>query len=327
MPGADPLTPIVLIGRFAPGEEQLWLAALRRAMPEEGLMSCEEVDDPAAVELAIVANPDPDVVRRFPALRWVQSLWAGVERLVAEPAFDRLPIVRMVDPELARTMAEAVLAWTLYLHRDMPAYLAQQRERQWLQLPYVAPAARRIGILGLGVLGQAAAGKLLAAGFPVQGWRRAARGAGAHDAGSAAADRAAVFSGDDELTAMVRQTDLLICLLPLTQHTRHRIDARLLGLLPRGASLINFGRGPVVHTPSLVDALDSGHLAHAVLDVFDEEPLPSTSALWHHPGITVLPHISADTDPQTASRIVAGNVRRWRATGRIPPTVDRQRGY
>src|SRR5688500_619377 len=120
-------SPIVLIGSFPPGEEQAWLDALRRAMPDELVLPVAEVSDPDQIELAIVANPDPGIVTRFGSLKWVQSLWAGVEKLVAEPAFRDLPVVRMVDPELARTMAESVLAWTLYLHRDMPAYLAQQR--------------------------------------------------------------------------------------------------------------------------------------------------------------------------------------------------------
>jgi glyoxylate/hydroxypyruvate reductase A len=310
--------PIVLIGRFGPGEQPLWLDALGRAMPEERLLPLESIAEPARIELAIVADPDPAAVRRFPSLTWVQSLWAGVERLLAEPAFDDLPIVRMIDPELSRTMAEAVLAWTLYLHRDMPAYLAQQRRRQWRPLPYTAPAARRIGLLGLGVLGQAAARSLLAAGFTVQAWRRT---------GQPAQDGLTVFSGDEGLAAMAAQTDVLVCLLPLTTQTRSLVDASVLAHLPRGASLINFGRGPVVHTQALLDALDRGRLAHAVLDVFDEEPLPPHSRLWEHPAVTILPHVSADSDPQTASRIVAANVRQWRATGRIPTAVDRQRGY
>lgn len=318
MPTAKPSpTPIALIGRFAPGEQELWLDALAQAMPQERLLPVKSITDPAEVELAIVANPDPAVVRRFTSLTWIQSLWAGVEKLLAEPAFDHLPIVRMVDPELSRTMAEAVLAWTLYLHRGMPTYLAQQRQRQWHQLPYVAPSARRIGLLGMGVLGQAAARVLQRAGFTVMGWGRTA----------SRLDGIATFSGEEGLAAMTRQTDVLVCLLPLTQQTRHLVDASVLGRLPPRACVINFGRGPILDTDALVNTLDSGHLAHAVLDVFDEEPLPAQSVLWGHPAVTVLPHISADTDPRSASLIAAANVRHWRETGRIPRAVDRQRGY
>nr|MBA3479348.1 glyoxylate/hydroxypyruvate reductase A [Lautropia sp.] len=259
MPTGPARPPIAFIGSLSADEEQAWLDALRRAMPQERLLPAAAIADNHEVELAIVANPDPAVVRRFDRLKWMQSLWAGVERLVAEPAFDGLPLVRMVDPELARTMAEAVLAWTLYLHRDMPAYLAQQRATQWLQLPYVPPSRRRVGLLGLGVLGVAAARRLGDAGFPVLGWSRTPKRLG--DLGSVT-----TFSGSEGLMAMVSRTDILVCLLPLTDQTRHLVDEALLQAMPAHACLINFGRGPVVNLPDLVAALSARGLKHAVLD-------------------------------------------------------------
>jgi glyoxylate/hydroxypyruvate reductase len=315
-----PPSPIALIGSFASGEQRLWLEALHRAMPQERILPDEEIGAPDDVEVAIVANPDPAQVRRFENLGWVQSLWAGVEKLVAEPAFASIPVVRMVDPELGRTMAEAVLAWTLYLHRDMPAYLAQQRASQWRQLPYLRPADRRVGLLGLGTLGTAAARVLRTAGFAVKGWSRTPKR-------SEDLDGIETRNGSGGLHEVVSSSDILVCLLPLTQQTRHLVDATLLKLLPARASLINFGRGALVRTPDLIAALDEERLAHAVLDVFDEEPLPPASPLWLHPRVTVLPHISADTDPRTASQIVANNIGLWRQTGRIPLPVDRSRGY
>jgi glyoxylate/hydroxypyruvate reductase A len=313
-------SPLALIGSFAPGEQREWLEALRQAMPRERILPLDEIAKPDEVAVAIVANPDPAQVRRLGKLAWMQSLWAGVEKLVAEPAFATIPVVRMVDPELARTMAEAVLAWTLYLHRDMPRYASQQRERQWRQLPYVRPAQRRVGLLGLGVLGQAAAHTLRNAGFTVQGWSRSPRRL-------AELPDVETHGGDDGLKAVVRSSDILVCLLPLTQQTRHLVDASLLRLLPPRASLINFGRGALIRTPDLLAALDAGQLQHAVLDVFEQEPLPPDDPLWSHPRVTVLPHISADTDPRSASHIVARNIELWRQTGRIPAAVDRSRGY
>jgi glyoxylate/hydroxypyruvate reductase A len=126
---------------------------------------------------------------------------------------------------------------------------------------------------------------------------------------------------------MVSRTDILVCLLPLTRQTRHLVDGPLLQRLPKHASVVNFGRGALIRTSDLLAALDAGRLAHAVLDVFDEEPLPEDSPLWLHPRVTVLPHISADTDPATASLIVARNVAQWRHSGAIPAAVDRVRGY
>src|SRR5690606_33805427 len=225
----EPAPPIALSGSFAPGEEEGWLDALSRAMPSERIIPARDIAEPERVELAIVASPDPATLAGMTSLRWIQSLWAGVERLVAEPTLAHLPIVRMVDPELARTMAEAVLAWTLYLHRDVPAYLAQQRERRWLQRPYVAPSARRVGILGLVAIGREAARALVGAGFPVSGWSSSAK----------RIDGVTCLHGQDGLVALACVTDILVCLLPLTPRTRHIVDAELLRLLPPGAALIN----------------------------------------------------------------------------------------
>ncbi len=309
--------PIALVGRFAAGEEQRWLDALSRAMPSERVLAARDIDAPGSVELAVVASADPVALAGMTSLRWIQSLWAGVERLVAEPALAHLPVVRMVDPELARAMAEATLTWTLYLHRDMPAYLAQQRAREWRQRRYVSPSARRVGVLGLGAIGREAARVLASAGFTVRGWSATPK----------RFDGIECLHSRDGLVDLAHSADILVCLLPLTPQTRHIVDAGLIGLLPSGAALINAGRGPLVATGELLEALDAGRLSHAVLDVFDEEPLPAESPLWSHPAVTVMPHVAAVTDPNTASLVVAENVRGWRESGRIPEAVDRQRGY
>lgn len=316
-PDAKTTAPLALLGRFGPGEEARWLDALSAAMPTERILPARDIERPETVELAIVASVDPAALAGMTSLRWIQSLWAGVERLVAEPALAHLPIVRMIDPELARTMAEAVLAWALYLHRDIPAYLAQQRQRQWIQRRYVPPWERRVAVLGLGAIGREAARVLRAAGFAVSGWSATPK----------QVDGVECFHGAEGLATLAASTDILVCLLPLTPRTRHVVDATLLARLRRGAGLVNAGRGPLVDTGALLAALDSGQLGHAVLDVFDEEPLPQDSPLWGHPGVTVMPHVAAVTDPRTASLVVAENVRAWRASGRIPPAVDRQRGY
>ena len=309
---------IALVGCRSPEQEGAYRAVLAAAMPEETLVPFRAMDAGrrTAARVAIVADPDPAEVAALPNLAWVQSLWAGVEKLVG--AFDRpLPIVRLVDPEMARTMAEAVLAWSYYLQRDMPAYARQQREGVWRQRAYRKPSALTVGLLGLGALGTRAAGMLRAAGFRVAGWSRSPK----REAGIE------TFHGADGLPAMLGACDILVCLIPLTPETRGLIDARRLAALKPGAALINFARGPVVVTADLIAALDAGHLAHAVLDVFDAEPLPPDSALWRHPGVTVLPHISGPTDMESAARTVAANVRAYRATGLVPRGVDAARGY
>ncbi|UIN19298.1 2-hydroxyacid dehydrogenase [Herbaspirillum frisingense] len=296
-----------------------WLQALRNAMPEEQVVAFADLDDAqrAQCRLAIVANPDPAQLKQLPQLQWVHSVWAGVERLVADLGQSDLQITRLLDPRLAGTMAEAVLAWTLYLHRDMPRYAQQQREQRWQQLDYVAPEQRRIGLLGLGALGEAAAVALRQARFPVAGWSRSPR----------QLDGVETFSGMQGLTQLLSRSDILVCLLPLTHDTRGLLDAARLALLPPQAQLINFARGPIIDDGALRQALDAGQLKHAVLDVFATEPLPPASWQWTHPAVTVLPHCSAPTDAATASAIVAGNIRHYRESGEIPANVDIGRGY
>ncbi|MFE1599309.1 2-hydroxyacid dehydrogenase [Methylobacterium sp. ID0610] len=310
---------IAFVSQLAPDEEAPWLGALRAAMPGEAIAALREIPPGAraAVDIAVVANPSPDELGQLPGLRWIHSVWAGVERLVGNPAVTRLPLVRLVDPELSRTMAEAVLAWTYYLFRDMPAYAAQQRQRLWRQLPCRRPGETTIGLLGLGELGTAAAERLRHAGFRVVGWSRSEkRVAGIETA-----------SGEDGLRSVLGAADILVCLLPLTPQTRGLLDGEAFGRMRAGAALINFGRGPIVVRDDLIAALDRGPLTHAVLDVFDTEPLPASDPYWDHPKVTVLPHISAPTNMETAAGIVAQNIARYRETGTLPPTVDLARGY
>lgn len=296
-----------------------WVAALQAAMPDETVVPFAELDAAARQQctVAVVANPRPEDLRGLPQLRWVHSVWAGVERLVAELAGTELQIVRLVDPQLAQTMAEAVLAWTLYLHRDMPRYARQQRERVWQPHDYVAPQDKVIGLLGLGALGEAAARRLREAGFAVHAWSRTPR----------TVEGVQCHAGEAGLAAMLPRTDILVCLLPLTPQTRGLLNDATLCLLRREASLINFARGAIVDDQALRRALDRGALRHAVLDVFATEPLPLDSWHWSHPAVTVLPHISAPTDRKTASRIVAAHIAAYRCSGAIPPCVDRARGY
>ena len=298
-----------------------WIAALNKALAPHGVEVRALADLPpearAAAEVAIVANPDPAELRHLPSLRWVQSLWAGVERMVAELSDLPITLVRLEDPQLAATMAEAVLAWTLYLHRDMPRYAHQQQARHWLQHPLPLPDERTVGVLGVGNLGRAAGERLRANGFTVLGWSRS--GAEHPDI--------PVERGEDGLRHVLGKADIVVVLLPLTPETRGLLDHARLKQMKRGASLINFARGPIVPEAALLEALSSGHLVHAVLDVFDAEPRAPEHPYWAHPDITVLPHISAPTTLGTASRLVAQNIEGFLTRGQIPKGVDLKRGY
>tara|TARA_R110001592_G_scaffold1874_43_gene11668 strand:+ start:5763 stop:6707 length:945 start_codon:yes stop_codon:yes gene_type:complete len=310
---------IAFIGKMASKDQEAWLAAIGPLLVDATIIPYKEIsaEQRMNIEVAIVANPDPKELTTFPALRWVQSLWAGVERLVLELPKVDFDIVRLIDPNLASTMAEAVLAWTYYLHRDMPKYLFQQKHKIWQQGDLVELKDRNIGVLGLGELGRAATEKLLLNGFNVGAWsRRLSNIAGVK-----------CFAGMDQLADILAQTDILICLLPLTTETHGLLNDKRLSLLPTGASIINFSRGQIIDQDALIRHLESAHLDHAVLDVFETEPLPITSALWESPKITVLPHISAPTNIRTASQIVARNLMTYFETGEIPEAIGRARGY
>lgn len=309
---------IPFVHTLAAQEEAEWIAAIEALSPDLTLRPLAALSAAARTQarVAVVANPDPAELAGLPNLAWVQSLWAGVERL-APHLPEHVAIVRMTDPQLAATMAEAVLAWTLYLHRDMPRYAAQQRAGLWLQ--HEAPRAeeRTIGILGLGHMGTSAARRLAANGFQVIGWSRTAKEIAGIEASY----------GEGGLNAVLTRADILVLLLPLTEATRGLLGAETLARMKPGASLVNFGRGALVDDAALLARLDSGALDHAVLDVFAMEPLPPDSRYWAHPRVTVLPHISATTNVATASKIVADNLRRYLVDGAIPRAVDRRAGY
>lgn len=312
-------SPIAFVSRMNAETETVWKQALRAAMPQEVILSFSELTDEQrrVVDFAIVANPDPADIAALPGLTWIHSLWAGVERLVLELGEKAPPIVRLKDPELSRVMAEAVLAWTYYLQRDMPAYRENQQKALWQELDYRHPAETTVGLLGLGALGMAAADRLIHAGFNVAGWSRSEK----------AIRGVETLNGDDGLQALLEKSDILVCLVPLTDATRGLLNADRLAAMKPGAAVINFARGAVVVADDLIAALDSSRLSHAVLDVFEQEPLPADSPFWQHPRVTALPHISAPTSRESSARIVAGNVRAWRESGKLPETVDMARGY
>ncbi|WP_432696961.1 2-hydroxyacid dehydrogenase [Marinobacterium sp. YM272] len=311
--------PIPLIADIDTDEHQLWLESLNRVLPDQQVVASEAIDDKQAesIEFAIVANPTPAELRRFPNLKWVQSLWAGVEKMVSMAELAEIPIVRMKDPELARIMAEAVLTWTLYLHRQIPTYQRQQAQHTWKQHIYLPPSQKRVGVLGTGKLGRAAIATLLTSGFNVSAWSRSPK----------QIDRVDHFAGSDGLDRMLPHCDILIALLPLTAETHNLMDEHKLSRLKPGASIINFARAPIFDYDALCRKLDEGHLDHAVLDVFNQEPLPDKSPLWSHPAVSVLPHISGPTDIGSASLIVQQNVQRYLQHGTLPDAVDYRRGY
>jgi glyoxylate/hydroxypyruvate reductase A len=310
-------SPLLLVTSLPTAEEAAWLDALGAAMPGERILTASEGAPAQAAEVAIVANPPIGSLAGLPNLRWIQSLWAGVDRLVLDDTLPDVPVRRLVDPTLARAMAEAVAAAVLHLHRDFPRYAAQQRTGTWRQHPVRPAGERRVTILGLGEMGRAAADLLGTLGFPVRGWSRS----------GAAHGTIPVASGPDGFAQSLAAADILVNLLPLTPDTRGILNAEAFRHLPPGAALVNFGRGAHVVEDDLLAALAAGALDHAILDVFPEEPLPPEHRLWTHPAVTILPHVAAPTNMATAAARVAAAVAEFRRTGHAPAGIDRTRGY
>jgi len=296
-----------------------WLKVLKKKLPKERIVKFSSLkkSDYKKIDVAIVANPNPTEVKKLINLKWVQSVWAGVEKLVESFKGEKVKIIRLVDPEMNRTMAEAVLSWVLYLHRDMHFYRIQQNKRIWKENDYIKPSKKIVSFIGLGELGSASAVKLIKNGFNVCGWSR----------GKKNISKVKSFTGKLGLKKMLKQTDILVCLIPLTKQTKYLLNYKTLSYLKRGASIINFARGAVINVKDLVRHLNSGKIKHAVLDVFEQEPLPKASILWKHKNVTVLPHISAHTNMDTASDIFYKNIRMYRLKNRIPKSVDKVRGY
>ncbi|HEX5686037.1 MAG TPA: glyoxylate/hydroxypyruvate reductase A [Ideonella sp.] len=314
---------VYLCGELDPPEVQAWLQALRAALPEERIDTSLLSLDPATVDVVLVANPPPGQLKTFTSLRLIQSLWAGVDRLLADRTLPAdVPLARMVDDSMSQAMAETALWAVLSLHRGFFDYAQQQRECRWAVLPQRRADELQVAVLGLGQLGRVVASRLLAQGYAVHGWRQ-----GGRSAGPAAPAGVTVHAGLTALAPLLACSDIVVNLLPLTDDTRDLFDATRLAWMKPGAALINLARGAQVVEADLLAALDSGQLSRAVLDVFQREPLDVSHPFWAHPRVTVLPHAAALTDPRSAARVVAANVRALRRGQPLANLVDRRRGY
>ena len=295
-----------------------WQRELAAAFPGETIHIWPEVPDPAAVRIALVAKPPAGALASLPNLELICSLWAGVDRLLADPTLPRqVPLTRLIDPQLTASMVESVLLHVLTAHRQVPRYRLQQARAEWKQLDQPGAADRTIGILGFGELGRACAEALLPLGFRLLGWGRSAR---THP-------RVECAHGATGLARVLARADILVCLLPDTDETRGLLDATRLATLPVGATIINVGRGAVIDDAALLAALDAGRIETAILDVFQAEPLSPGHRYWRHERVWVYPHVAAETDPRSAARTVADTVRRFRTGARLPERVDSVRGY
>jgi glyoxylate/hydroxypyruvate reductase A len=290
---------------------EFWVPRLQAALPGDEVLTHME----GAIDVALIATPPAGLLARLKDVKLIQSLWMGVDRLLEDPGLPKgVPLARLIDPGMVAAMSETVLAHVLDWHHHHYRYRAQQAERQWRRRKQYLAGDRTVGILGLGELGTDAAQKLRALGFNVAGYSRRPK------------QLPGVQSFID-LEPLLRITDALVCLLPLTAQTRGILNGRNLGKLKKHACVINVARGGHVVVPDLLSQLDSGHLSHAYLDVFDTEPLPPSSPLWTHPGVSITPHSAALTEPRTAIPKIVENIERVRRGETPSNLVDFSVGY
>lgn len=303
--------PLILFA--APSLWPEYRAALPRALAGAGVQAQVVTEaDPATVDYILYAPTSPlQDFTPFTRAKAVLSLWAGVERIVGNPTLTQ-PLCRMVDPGLTEGMVEWVVGHTLRHHLGMDRHIVNPGH---VWDPTCPPLARErpVTILGMGALGAACAAALRSLNFPVTGWSRT--------------PKPGQLSGEAGLEQALSTPQILVTLLPRTAETENLLDARRLALLPPGAVILNPGRGALIDDDALLSALDRGQVGHATLDVFRIEPLPPGHPYWTHPRVTVTPHIAADTRADSATRVIAENIRRGEAGEPFLHRVDRSRGY
>lgn len=310
----------MVLNVYFAGEPERWSqyeAPLQTAFQAAGLdvALSARCEDPGAVDYLIYAPSGKTMdFSAFSKAKAVLNLWAGVEQIVDNPTLTQ-PLCRMVDDGLRDGMVEYVTGHVLRHHLGMDQHIVGTSG--WT--PVAPPLARNrsVAILGLGALGAACAKTLVSLGFSVSGWSRRAKDL----------PGVACFSGQDGLETAISRAEILVLLLPLTPDTDGVIDAKMLDLLPKGAVVINPGRGGLIDDDALLAALDSGQVGHATLDTFRVEPLPADHRYWAHPNVTVTPHIASETRPETAAEVIAENIRRGETGAPFLHLVNRQTGY
>jgi len=299
------------------GNAKAWREMFEEKLPDLEIRIWPDAGEPADVEYLAFMHPDFDALPELPNLKAMFSRSAGVESFVNHPRLPKVPLGKMEPPGGDPMMTEYVVMHVLRFHRDLPAYQAAQANREWLRKRIVRPEERRIGFLGYGMMAKPPALVLKSLGFPVSAWVRSPR----------KKEEVPVFHGRDQLEPFLNQTDIAVCLLPLTRETEGIFCARTFAMMPSGAMLVNVGRGKHVVEADLIKALDSGQLSYAALDALWPEPLPPENPLWLHPKITVMPHVARRPTVAQLVTEIGANIRNLQAGGGLLQEVDIALGY
>jgi glyoxylate/hydroxypyruvate reductase A len=299
------------------GSAEAFRAAFKEQLPDLPIRFWPEAGDVKDIEYLAFMHPDFDQLPAFPNLKAMFSRSAGVESFVQHPKMPKVPLGKVEPSGGDPMMTEYTVMHVLRLHRDMPGYQAAQARKEWRRVPIVRPEQRRVGFLGFGMMAKAPALVLQSLGFKVSAWVRSPRPAA----------EVPLFHGPDQLAAFLGQTDIAVCLLPLTPETEGIFCTRTFAMMPTGAMLVNIGRGKHVVEKDLIAALDSGQLSYAALDALYPEPLPPESPLWLHPKVTIMPHVARRPTVSQLVTEVAANLRSLKTGGRLLQEIDVTQGY
>lgn len=299
------------------GNAQAWRDTFRDRLPDLEIRIWPDAGDLADIDYLAFMHPDFDTLPVFPNLKAMFSRSAGVESFVQHPKLPKAPLCKVEPPGGDPMMTEYVVMHVLRLHRDMPGYQAAQARKEWRRTTIVRPEQRRVGFLGFGKMAKAPALVLKSLGFPVSAWVRNPK----HE------PDLPIYHGPGQFESFLNRTDIAVCLLPLTRETEGIFCARSFAMMPRGAMLVNVGRGKHVVEKDLIEALDSGQLSYAALDALWPEPLPPTSPLWLHPKVTVMPHVARRPTVAQLVTEIAASIRSFEAGHGLLQEVDIARGY
>ena len=298
---------------------EVWSNGLQKAMPEMDIKVYPDDGDVNEVEFAVVWKHPRGILKKYPNLKAILSLGAGVDHIISDPDLpEGLPIVRLVDKKLTHEMCLHSLYWVLHFHSDQYLYRSQQLKRQWIQQSSIQTEDRTIGIMGLGNIGRSIGELLVTQSFNVIGW-------GANQKSSLTDIK--YYYGQDQLSDFLGRTNILINVLPLTSDTTNIITKKELSLLPKDSFIINIGRGGIINEDDLLTLLNDRHIKAAALDVFTQEPLPENNSLWDHPSVYITPHIAGQSNPNSAGQTISENIYRIQK-GELPyPIYSRTNGY
>ncbi|WP_420348148.1 2-hydroxyacid dehydrogenase [Pelagibius sp.] len=309
---------MALVVRVGNARAEWWREKLQGLLPDVDCRDWETPGDKADVEYAVVWKPPPGGLKTFPNLKCVVSMGAGIDHVLVDPELPKhLPIIRTVGDDLRQRMREYVALHVLRHHRRLPDIQAAQQRKAWDQIITPPAPERHVAVLGLGNMGAEVARTLSGIGFAVHGWSRRPKNL----------NGIVCHHGEAGLAELLPLSEILVCLLPLTPATEGVLNKDLFARLPEGAAVINVGRGGHLVEEDLIPALDSGQLSGATLDVLHQEPPPEDHPFWTHPKVLLTPHIASLIDPEAGAKVIAENIRRFRAGQPVPDLVDLEQGY